>query len=97
MDKLKFGDYDDNTFPSCEDILDLKAGGIEHLTFNGAVDTGCFIYNTCNSENKFEFIVNGKIVGTLYIEDPIRFDGNAEESAKIFFNEVIKVIIWNRE
>ena len=36
---------------------------------------------------------NGKEVGVLYLEDPMRFEGNAEESAKIFFEYLIIFIL----
>ncbi|RPJ00626.1 MAG: hypothetical protein EHM36_14390 [Deltaproteobacteria bacterium] len=34
----------------------------------------------------------GEVVGTLYLEDPMRFEGNADESAKVFFESVIREI-----
>jgi len=33
----------------------------------------------------------GDLVGTLYLENPMRFEGNVEESAKIFFDEVVRL------
>jgi hypothetical protein len=41
--------------------------------------------------NKFHFSgEDGKEIGVLYLEDPMRFEGNVEESAKMFFEYVIK-------
>jgi len=33
--------------------------------------------------------VNGKLVGTLFLEDPLRFEGNADQSARLFIDNVI--------
>ena len=33
----------------------------------------------------------GKIVGTLYLEDPMRFEGKVDESAKVFFDYFVKL------
>lgn len=33
---------------------------------------------------------DGRVVGTLYIEDPMRFEGNVDESVRLFFEAVIK-------
>ena len=33
---------------------------------------------------------NNKLVGTLYLDNPIRFEGITEESARIFFECIIK-------
>lgn len=33
-----------------------------------------------------------ELIGTLYLENPMRFEGNAEESAKVFFNFVTEYL-----
>jgi hypothetical protein len=33
---------------------------------------------------------DGETIGKLYLESPMRFEGDAEESARIFFEHVIK-------
>ena len=35
---------------------------------------------------------NQKEIGTLYLEPPMRFEGDAEESAKIFFEFVLDFV-----
>jgi len=34
--------------------------------------------------------VNGKLVGTLFLEDPLRFEGNADRSARMFINNILR-------
>ncbi len=36
---------------------------------------------------------NNKLVGTLHCGDPMRFEGNADKSARIFFDELIKLMV----
>ena len=37
------------------------------------------------------FAEDGKELGKLIMEDPMRFEGNAEESAQVFFDYVVKL------
>lgn len=34
-----------------------------------------------------------ELVGTLYLKNPMRFEGNVDESAKIFFEQIVKNMI----
>jgi hypothetical protein len=35
------------------------------------------------------FNVKGEEIGRLWLEDPLRFEGNAEESAAVFFQHIV--------
>lgn len=39
------------------------------------------------------FHSDGKLIGTLYMTPPMHFEGDAKESAKIFFEQVIKLMM----
>jgi len=62
---------------------------------NDALENDYFEFWPQNSTMQYDFDDdgNGKPFGTLYIENPLRFEGNAEESAKIFFECCIKEIL----
>jgi hypothetical protein len=45
-------------------------------------DPGPHTLNFCKED--------GETIGKLYLESPMRFEGDAEESARIFFEHVIK-------
>jgi uncharacterized small protein (DUF1192 family) len=36
------------------------------------------------------FTANGEEVGRMFFENPLRFEGDAEASAKVFFEHVVK-------
>jgi hypothetical protein len=38
----------------------------------------------------FTFYDGEKVIGTLYLESPMRFEGDADESARLFFDNVIE-------
>ena len=37
-----------------------------------------------------QMCVDGKVVGTLYLDPPMRFEGDVEQSARAFMEEVMK-------
>ena len=37
-----------------------------------------------------QFSTDAGVVGTLYLGPPMRFEGDAEESARVFFEQVIQ-------
>lgn len=40
-----------------------------------------------------EFFVSGKTIGSIYFGPPMRFEGDAEESAKVFFQYLTKLAV----
>ncbi len=39
--------------------------------------------------NTIEFRKDDKVIGTLYMDTPMRFEGDVDESAKTFFEAII--------
>lgn len=51
----------------------------------GAVKDDAIIHITDAAENVLTFLVEGREVGKLFMGPPMRFEGDADESAKAFF------------
>lgn len=53
-----------------------------------------FVDYKFNEPNRIVFWINGRVVGELLFgEEGVRFDGDADESAKIFFNQYVKPLV----
>ena len=77
-----------------EEQLSLKAGGLEAVRMTrGPGDTGIAGMGSL----RFSFVEEGKEIGTFWYEDDLekdeqvwRFKGNADASAKLFVEHVLK-------
>lgn len=53
------------------------------------------LFSSCpvllHDDGKFEFLQDSKIIGTLHPGPPMRFEGDTEESAKLFFQHVCRL------
>ena len=43
--------------------------------------------------SRIEFYSGAEVVGTLYLESPMRFEGKADEGARLFFECVVKQML----
>ena len=72
------------------DTASLKANLIKTDLISLKLEKDPTIWQT-SSNREISFYDDLDLVGVLYLESPMRFEGRAKESAKIFFNEVMKL------
>lgn len=57
----------------------------------GKIDAAHFIGKDVAPTCMFFYNANNEEIGKLYLEKPMKFEGDVEESAKMFFNHLISL------